>query len=47
MHWTREEEIFCVRPYLFGEIKSIKTAQAKFRRKFNFNNYPYKNQIDR
>ena len=43
MPWTNEEKIFCVTLYL--ETKSFKTAQAKFRRKFNFNNYPQKSQI--
>ena len=43
MPWTREEKICCVITYL--EIKSFKTVQAKFRRKFNFNNYLRKSQI--
>ena len=43
MLWTREEKIFCVTTYL--ETKSFKTVQAKFCRKFNFNNYPQKSQI--
>ena len=29
------------------EIKSFKIVQAKFRKKFNFNNYPQKSQIYR
>ena len=43
MPWTKEENIFCVTTYL--ETKSFKTVQAKFRRKFNFNNYPQKSPI--
>ena len=43
MPWTREEKIFCVTTYL--ETKLSKTVQAKFCRKFNFNNYPPKSQI--
>ena len=38
-----EEKIFCVTTYF--ETKSFKTEQAKFCRKFNFNNYPQKSQI--
>ena len=45
MPWTKEEKIFCVTTYL--ETKSFKTVQAKYRRKFNFNNYPQKSQIYR
>uniref|UniRef100_UPI00358E2E41 uncharacterized protein n=1 Tax=Myxine glutinosa TaxID=7769 RepID=UPI00358E2E41 len=45
MPWTKEEKLFCVTTYL--ETKSFKTVQAKFRRKFNFNNYPQKNQVYR
>ena len=45
MPWTKEEKIFCVTIYL--ATKSFKTVQAKFRRKFNFNNYPQKSQIYR
>ena len=40
---TREEKIFCITTYL--ETKSFKTVWGKFHRKFNFNNYPQKNQI--
>ena len=39
----QERKIFCVTTYL--ETKSYKTVQAKFRRKFKFNNYPQKSQI--
>lgn len=35
----------CVTAYL--ETKSFKSVQAKFRREFNFNNYPHKFQITR
>ena len=45
MPWTKEEKIFCVTTYL--QTKSFKTVQAKFRQKFNFNNYPQKSQIYR
>ena len=45
MPWTKEEKIFCVTTDL--ETKSFKTVQAKYRRKFNFNNYPQKSQIYR
>lgn len=45
MSWTKEERIFCVTSYL--ERKSFKTVQAKYHRKFNFNNYPQKSQICR
>ena len=41
--WTREKKISCVTTYL--KTKSLKTVQAKFHRKFNFNNYPQKSQI--
>ena len=44
MHWTQDENILCV-TYL--ETKSFKTVQAKFCRKFNFNNYPQKSKIYR
>ena len=43
MPWTKDEKIFCFTTYL--ETKSFKTVQAKFCRKFNFNNYPRKSQI--
>ena len=43
MPWTRERKIFSVTTYL--ETKSFETLQAIFHRKFNFNNYPQKNQI--
>ena len=45
MPWTKEEKIFCVTTYL--ETKSFKTVEAKYRRKFNLNNYPQKSQIYR
>ena len=38
MPWTKEEKIFSITTYL--EMKSFKTVQAEFHRKFNFNNYP-------
>ena len=40
---TKDEKILCITTYL--ETKSFKTVQAKFCRKFNFNNYPPKTQI--
>ena len=43
MPCTKEEKIFCVTTHL--EIKSFKTVQVKFCRKFNLNNYPQKSQI--
>ena len=45
MPGIREEKIFCISTYL--EIKPYKTVQAKFCRKFNFNNYHQKSQIYR
>ena len=42
MPWTKKEKIFCI-TYL--ETKLFKTVQAKFHRKFNFNNYSQKSQI--
>lgn len=44
MPWTMEEKTFCVTVYL--ETKSFKTVQAKFRKKFSFNNCPHKFQIN-
>ena len=44
MPWTKRGKIFCIN-YL--ETKSFETIQAKFRGKFNFNNYPQKSQIYR
>ena len=38
-----EEKTFCVTLYL--ETKSLKTAQPRYRRRFNFNNFPHKLQI--
>ena len=40
----KRRKIFCI-TYL--NIKSFKTVQAKFSRKFNFNNYPQKSKIYR
>ena len=42
MPWTREGKIFCITDL---ETKSFKTVQAKFCRKFIFNNYPQKSHI--
>ena len=42
---NKRGKIFCVATYL--KTKSFKTVQAKFRRKFNFNNNPYQSQIYR
>ena len=38
-------KIFCVTTHL--ETKSFKTLRVKFRKKFNFNNYPQKSQMYR
>ena len=43
MPTTKDEKILCITTYL--ETKSFKTVQAKFCRKFSFNNYPQKPQI--
>ena len=40
MAWSIEEKTFCVTLYL--ETKSLKTVQARYRRRFNFNNFPHK-----
>ena len=40
-----EEKTFCVTLYL--ETKSLKTVQARYRRRFDFNNFPHKFQITR
>ena len=45
MPWTKEGKIFCLTTYL--ETNSFKAVQPKFRRKFNFKNYPQKRQIYR
>ena len=45
MPWTTEQKTFCVETYF--ETKSFKSVQARFRREFNFNNYPDKSQIYR
>ena len=45
MAWSIEEKSFCVTLYL--ETKSLKTVQARHRRKFIFNNFPHKFQITR
>ena len=45
MPWTTEQKTFCVETYF--KTKSIKTVQAKFRRRFNFNHYPNKPMIYR
>ena len=41
----QEEKILCATAYL--KTKSLKTVQAEFSSKFNFNNYPQKSQIYR
>ena len=38
-----EEKIFCVTLYL--ETKSLKTVLARYRKRFNFNDFPHKFQI--
>ena len=45
MAWSIEEKTFCVTLHL--ETKSLKTVQARYRRRFNFNNFPHKFQITR
>ena len=45
MAWSIEEKSFCVTLYL--ETKSLKTVQARHRRRFIFNNFPHKFQITR
>ena len=45
MAWLIEEKTFCVTLYL--ETKSLKTVQARHRRRFIFNNFPHKFQITR
>ena len=43
MAWSLQEKTFCVTLYL--ETKSLKTVQARYRRRFNFSNFPHKFQI--
>ena len=43
MAWSVEEKTFCVTLYL--EMKSLKTVQARYHRRFNFNNFSHKFQI--
>ena len=43
MPWSMEQKIFCVRTYY--ETKSFKIVQARFRRKFSFNQFPNRSQI--
>ena len=43
MAWSTEEKTFCVTLYL--EMKSLKTVQVRYCRRFNFNNFPLKFQI--
>ena len=45
MSWTTEQKRFCVETYVY--TKSIKTVQAKFRRRFNFNHFANKSMIYR
>ena len=45
MAWSIEEKTFCVTLYL--GMKSLKTVQARYHRRFNFNNFPHKFQITR
>ena len=37
MAWSMEEKTFCVTLYL--KTKSLKTVQARYRKRFNFNNF--------
>ena len=43
MPWSMEQKIFCVKTYY--ETKSFKIVQARFRRKFSFNQFPNRSQI--
>ena len=43
MPWSMEQKIFCVKTYY--ETKSFQIVQARFRRKFSFNNIPNRSQI--
>ena len=43
MAWSMEEKTFCVTLYL--ETKSLKTILARYRKTFNFNDFPHKFQI--
>ena len=43
MTWSTEEKTFCVTVYL--DTKSLNTVQARYCKRFNFNNFPYKFQI--
>ena len=45
MVWSIERKAFCLTLCL--ETKSLKTVQARYRRRFNFNNFPHKFQITR
>ena len=45
MAWSIEKKTFCVTLYL--DTKSLITVQAKYHRRFNFNNFPHKFQINR
>ena len=45
MVWSIERKAFCLTLYL--ETKSLKTVQVRYRRRFNFNNFPHKFQISR
>ena len=45
MAWLIEEKTFRVTLYL--ETKSLKTVQVRYRRRFDFNNFPHKFQITR
>ena len=44
-HGQWEEKTFCVILYL--ETQSLKTVQVRYRKRFNFNNFPHKFQITR
>ena len=43
MPWSMEQKIFCVKTYY--ETKSFRIVQARFRRKFSFNQFPNRSQI--
>ena len=45
MAWSIEEKTFCVILYLV--MKSLKTVQVRYCRRFNFNNFPCKFHITR
>ena len=43
MHWAMEQKVFCVKT--FYEMKFFQIVQARFRRKFSFNQFSNRSQI--